>query len=238
MENSEIQKQVMNLGKLLVAELEREDEVRVNTFARWMAHYIAEKIKYAENSQGQEKLNAEKDCFDTILKIWNSRDVMPRRPFFNFEAIFDLLIRLNPDIEKPFYFRDLPNDALAALEEPSESKEWLRKAEEIDKSAKVCIEFCLAQSAKFAKSESTEKWLESSSNLGKDDDRRIIEILIKDDSILNLDDNEDENVDQEFIKQYRSEKIKNRIEHLQKFSDLNKFVLDALKIELKNHKQL
>lgn len=53
MEDSEIQKRTMNLGKALVKELNLDPGV--DTTARWMAHYIAEQIERAENSTGAEK---------------------------------------------------------------------------------------------------------------------------------------------------------------------------------------
>jgi hypothetical protein len=42
MENLEPQEKVINLGKLFVQELKLEPGV--DTFSRWMAHYLAEKI--------------------------------------------------------------------------------------------------------------------------------------------------------------------------------------------------
>ena len=44
MEQSEQQKAILELGKLFVKELDLEKSV--DTLSRWMAHYVAEKIKY------------------------------------------------------------------------------------------------------------------------------------------------------------------------------------------------
>ena len=38
-------------------------EPGVDTFSRWMSHYLAEKISVAEQSEGGEKEAAEKECF-------------------------------------------------------------------------------------------------------------------------------------------------------------------------------
>ena len=46
MENSEIQKRIINLGKALVEEIGLDPGV--DTLARWMAHYIAEQMEIAE----------------------------------------------------------------------------------------------------------------------------------------------------------------------------------------------
>ena len=43
----------------------------VDTLARWIAHYIAEQMEVAGNATGEDKLTAERRCFDAILKLWN-----------------------------------------------------------------------------------------------------------------------------------------------------------------------
>lgn len=59
MENSELQEQIINLGKLLVQELKLDPGS--DTFSKWMAHYIAEKMKTAEQAMyDQDKKEAEK----------------------------------------------------------------------------------------------------------------------------------------------------------------------------------
>jgi hypothetical protein len=226
MENSEVYNQVISLGKLLVQELEKHDQQHISTFTRWMAHYVAEKIIEAENSQGEVKINAQKDCFETILRLWNSRDVMPDRPFKSFEPILEMLQRLNPEKQEPYYFMELSQDAIDQLEGLDPSADWLKKASAIDKSAKISIQYCLAKAAKYAKSDLTEKWLEYSSSLGRQDDRNIIQIITRDDSILDLED------DKKFIKQYRSEKLKSRIRHFEQFLDESRSVMESLKNEL------
>ena len=68
MEHLEQQKKAINLGKLLVNELGLESSN--DTLSRWMAHYISEKMLLAEKlPEGEEKNKAEKDCFETILKL-------------------------------------------------------------------------------------------------------------------------------------------------------------------------
>ena len=74
-ETSEIQERIFNLGKALVEELGLEPGV--DTLARWMAHYIAEKITLAKNAHGDEKIKAEQQCFDAILKLWQHRSRLP-----------------------------------------------------------------------------------------------------------------------------------------------------------------
>lgn len=129
METLQLQQKVLNLGKLFVKELKLEPGV--DTFSRWMAHYLAEKISFAERSEGKEKEMAEKECFDVILKLWEHRHSLPsgRRPFQSFEPILDTLSQLNPDTEEPYFYNALRDQDLAELEIDSldhkSVKEWV-----------------------------------------------------------------------------------------------------------------
>src|SRR5690606_10299621 len=77
MESSQITNQeVINLGKAIIAELGME--IDCNTPARWLVHYIAENIHKVENSQGEEKTEAERKCVDAIFKLWHHRSELPR----------------------------------------------------------------------------------------------------------------------------------------------------------------
>jgi len=63
------------LGNKLVAELKMADSS--DTLNRWMAHYIAELMSKAEKATGETKTALEKECFETILKLWANRDATP-----------------------------------------------------------------------------------------------------------------------------------------------------------------
>lgn len=71
MENSKTQKEAITLGKSYVKELRLEPGV--DTFSRWMAHYIAEKVIVSENELGNDRENAIKDCEQITLMLWNHR---------------------------------------------------------------------------------------------------------------------------------------------------------------------
>ena len=103
MENSQELERVIELGKAIVKELKLEPGV--DTLARWMSHYIAEKIVEIESTTGEKKSNAEKECFETILKLWDHRRSAAKGNSFleEFEPLFETLEKLNPDNEKPFF---------------------------------------------------------------------------------------------------------------------------------------
>jgi hypothetical protein len=232
MENSEAQDKVINLGKLFVNELKLEPGV--DTFSRWMAHYLAEKISVAEQSEGREKEIAEKECFEVILKLWQHRNSLPssRRPFQSFEPILELLSKLNPDKEETYFYHAMRNQELSELETDNfdykSVEKWANISEEIDKTARIWIEYALAQAAKNAKNERTKEWIENAIGLSDSEDTEIINILLNINPSIGHD-----NFDEVgFSKKYDIERLKKRISQLQKFSQLNEFLLKSYKSEL------
>lgn len=161
MENSETKEQVINLGKTIVQELGLEPGV--DTLSRWMSHYIAELIKSAETSSADEKDKLEKECLETILKVWEKRAYYPdgRRPFEEFESVFHALQSLAPDSNKPFY-RPLSDyiEADDESEHETEVANWLKRTIEISKFTKRLQRYCLSKAFHSAKTEKTKKWLE------------------------------------------------------------------------------
>jgi hypothetical protein len=239
MENSEAQKKAISLGKLLVNELGLEPGV--DTLARWMAHYISEQISITENAGGKTKETAEKNCFETILKLWDHRSSYPKgkRPFEQFEPIMQMLQSLNPEKETPYYYGRLPEANLKALEKIETSKDWLDTAELLDKIARVCIEYALTEAASLASSKETLEWLQSSANLGASDDTRVIKILVNNGvnfDFFDLDDDLGEVAvaasKENFENQFEVEKIKGRIAQLETFNQLNQKILERLNQDL------
>jgi len=90
---------VVELGKLLVKELENGRNGEADNISQWMAHFIAEKMLEASNNKGKAKIQAERECFDTILKVWAHRQHFPRdhRPLESFEKIAQTLAVLGRD---------------------------------------------------------------------------------------------------------------------------------------------
>lgn len=79
---------VIALGKRLVEELGMEPGV--DTLGRWMAHYIAELIKKAEETDDPDiRSEAQEKCCETILRLWEHRAALPRgvRPLANLEGV-------------------------------------------------------------------------------------------------------------------------------------------------------
>ena len=233
MENLELQEKIINLGKLFVKELKLEPGV--DTFSRWMAHYLAEKISVAEQSEGNEKEAAEKECFDVILKLWQHRHSLPsgRRPFQSFEPILDTLSKLNLDKEEPYFYNALRNQDLAELEtdnlDHKSVEEWMDIANEIDKTARIWIEYALGQAANNAKNERTKQWIENAVNLSDNADTSIINVLLDNNPSFDIEDYDKD----DYSKQYDIERLKKRITQLQKYSQLNETLLKVYETDLK-----
>jgi hypothetical protein len=78
MEQSNQQAEILELGRKIVNELIPDGNDRLSLLEKWMGHYIAEliyKIEHEDNDLAKEKL--QKECFETILKLWDKRNSLP-----------------------------------------------------------------------------------------------------------------------------------------------------------------
>jgi hypothetical protein len=180
MENSEIQKRAINLGKAIVDELGLDPGV--DTLSRWMAHYIAEQIAITEHSEGEAKTRAEKRCFKTILNLWQQRFYFPKRhrPFENFEPIFRTLEKLDPENPKPFFYSFIDSQSSVqgnSIENSDEIQKWLDIAQGIDQAARIWLDYVFRLAAIQATDEKTIMWLENSVRISDSDDVSIIVYL-------------------------------------------------------------
>ena len=197
MEQSGQQKEVLELGKLLVKELGLEKSV--DTLSRWMAHYVAEKIKYAESlPDGIKKKNAEKECFSLILDLWKHRwhNKSDRQPLRNFNRLFDILQNLDPEREEPYYYRwgnAQSNEEEDKSFKPSDLKNLSPLALQIDKVARIWINYLLHEAAVKAKNENIEKIIDHAVKLPDSMDAHIIQFVFTD----SMEDINEKPVDQE-----------------------------------------
>lgn len=231
MENLELQAQIISLGKQFVSELGLDPGV--DTFSKWMAHYIAEKMTLAEQlPSGKDKKEAEKECFEIILKLWKHRWLLPsgKRPLEEFEPILKTLKRLNPEAQEPFFYGSLDSE-LSHLEKNNpglkEIIDYTNMALQIDKVARIWIDFLLHQAALKAKNEKTASLLKNTANLHDNDDVITVRIILDNDPSIDLENCNEENVQNK----YRLEKLKRRVEELEKFSKLNEYLLEYYKKE-------
>ena len=151
-----MQKDVVQLGKKLVEELELGDDIT----SQWMAVYISEQINKSRNASGEDKDIAEKRCYDAILGLWEKRYAMQKgsRPFEDLESIVRIIESLNPDKNSFHYFHSVCSSMPSGIED-TEIKIFLECIKDIDYSAKVMIGRCLMNAAHHATNK-YKKWIE------------------------------------------------------------------------------
>jgi hypothetical protein len=231
MEHLEQQKKAIDLGKLLVKELGLESSN--DTLSRWMAHYISEKIILAERlPKKQEKNDAKKDCFETILKLWKHRWLLPsgKRPLQNFAPILEVLNKLNPERPDLFYINigRYVSELEINTDKSKEKKIDVDAALQIDKVARMLIDDILHEAALVAKGESTAEYLKNAIDVSDDNDTKIIQILFEDESTAES----EKFKEHSFNQNYKIERLKKRVEDLEKFRAMNEQLIDRYKKQL------
>ena len=176
---------VIKLGEKIVDELLLSDGV--DTLSKWMAHYIGELIEKVENSEGEEKEKYEKECFETILKLWGEIHKVSnvKAPLSRFENIYELCNEMMSKDKYRYFPSKYEND----------TSEFLVLAKVVDKLSKKIVQnafFFAYQNA----SEEEREWLEFDMI---DDVQQLKKIKILFENDVNDDFNIDENEKQELI---------------------------------------
>ena len=232
LETSEMQKRIMRLGKALVKELGLEPGG--DTLSRWMAHYIAEQLAISKKAKGDAKSNAEQQCFETILKLWQHRSHLPAgmRPFESFDPIFRSLERLDPENATPyFYARKNYSERVASEENSDDVQKWLDIAQGIDQAARIWLEYVFQQAALCATDENTIEWLEHAIDMPDNQDVSLISQLIE----VVYEGKDTELVEPEA--KARQEQLKTRIKQLDAFNSFNEMLRTTLAAELESMTQ-
>jgi hypothetical protein len=166
---------VIALGNKIVAEFLEEDSC--DTLGRWMAHYVAGLIDAVESAGPRERPKARALCFEAILQFWKHRAEWPagRRPFADFENVFETLAILNPNRQGAFYFSF--EEMSRSIRKPiCEGKQWLDKAGEIDQCARILISHCIEMTANPLLA-SAQGWIELAAKLQSSESTDIDAIL-------------------------------------------------------------
>ncbi|HCN36675.1 MAG TPA: hypothetical protein DIS94_03055 [Bacteroidetes bacterium] len=233
MANLKAKKKIINLGKLFVKELNLEPGN--DTLSRWMVHYIAEKMYQIENSKAKAKAEIEKDCFETILKLWKHRYYIlnGKKPLQNFEQILELLNKLNPNNKETYFYKSLKSNSLDKLEKENSQFKYIELltnlANDIDKVARIWIDLVLAEIARVSLNSETKNWIKNAIDLQDNKDINIVIQLAGNN--VNIGSKKNKNLE---LEKQRKETIKKRIKELRKFSKINKFFLAYYKRELEN----
>jgi hypothetical protein len=233
MEQSEQQKAILELGSLLVKELDLEKSV--DTLSRWMAHYVAEKIQHVKSlPAGIRKKNAEKECFSLILDLWKHRwHFKPdRQPLRYFNHLFRILENLDPEKGEPYYIRlfEEPEEKEVHSFKQSDFKNLSTMAFQIDRVARIWIDYLLREAAAEVGNKKAKKLIKNAVKLPDATDARIIQI------VFSQPDNNDDSkqIDkQEWNRNNKISILERRIGELRKFKEVNEYLITQYEGELK-----
>jgi hypothetical protein len=224
-----MQKKAISLGKQLVAELRREPDT--DTLCRWMAHYVAEQIVIAENTTGAKKVAAETKCFQTILALWKHRATLPngRRPFEDFEPIFQALASLDPDKSHSYYHHIVrPASKQRKTEEPDAIQKLINFIFGIDSAARILIDAALSEITKTSTSGRTKAMLKDALPVSRSSDVGAIRILIERGKLGRPDLDDEQKIYRQIIQE--------RLDKLEAFSATCTTIRELLKRRLKDSK--
>lgn len=193
---------ILSLGRKLVAALKADDD---DLLSHWMAHHIAELIAECDTADRATGRTAKERCATAILELWSHRASLTgtSKPFQDLAPIIETLRTLDPEGERLFYRRMMPN-ALGAVTE--ETTRWLNFAKNCDAIARMLIGIGIDKASEHAGDDASE-WADSASKagLGVDFDIQLSDFL---DSRLN---------EAARVKEHRVQELKGRIEKLETF---------------------
>ncbi len=221
MVNLETQKSIIKLGEQLVKELKLDPHG--DTISRWMAHYIAEQITIAKQSTGLKKRNAEKNCFEAILKLWESRSYFPngKRPFEKFEVIGEALEKISPNNSAPYYYTEYNN---SKPKRNKKLKSLLDIAKVIDEVARVWLEQVFEEAIKNSSNKGIKIYLKNALHFKPNNDTMTI--------VKFLDEGENIDDQNEKLKRKKIENIRSRIDQLEEFFEYSEALKTNFEIEL------
>lgn len=212
-------KATIELGKRLVKQLDVQDDL----LASWMAHDIAERIKFAESSSD---VTARDDCAKAILQLWEHRNNLQGHlnPLHEFEIVLKTLTSLNVD-QTPYHYQPEILEKAATARTEESIKKWLDLAIGLDYSARLLIQFAL-RSAVENLSDKFEPWAELAIEAGASEVREVelIRFILADD----LAEDHDENARNE---------LKEKIQRLEAIAELSAALANELQANLDSGKK-
>ena len=223
----------MELGKQLVKELGLEKGV--DTLSRWMAHYVAEKIKYAESlPDGIKKKKAEKECFSLILDLWKHRGYhkSDRQPLRDFNHLFEILEALDPEKDQPYFFswkNSQSDEKEKEIFAAADLKKASSLARQVDKVARIWIAYLFQEACRGGKSEAIRKLIQNAVELPESIDARIIHVVLSNSMEVSRGDSADQN---ELVRKDKIKTLERRISELKKFKELNGYLIGQYERDL------
>ena len=186
-----------------------------------MAHYLAEKMTDIDSAGVEAKAQAQRECFETILLLWDYRACFPdgMRPFNSLEPIFNALEHINPNKAAPSFFINENRDNSP----PKEIEQTIELITSLDAAVRIMISFLVRESILHATDKSTLDWLGAIGGIAKSDEARILLKFIP-------------GLDESDPVQGQNEKRKNElsehVDRLEAFENLSREIKAVLEAEL------
>ena len=166
----------MELGKLLASELDQTD-----TLARWMAHYLAERMTSLEEKSGSERVIADAEVADLVLRLWSLRRQLPsgRLPLAEVDEVEAAIARLSPGRRPWAYFGAFSADTEPSAEE-TETSTTLKAAMLVDRLSGDLVHGLIGRAAALAE-ETDAAWIGYAEKLGDGALRTVRRLRFADD---------------------------------------------------------
>jgi len=221
MEFSATQKKTIALGNLLAEQLSQEPSA--DMASRWMSHYIAEQIVQAEAARGPKRVAANERCFRTILQLWEHQNSFPsnHRPFQGFDKILAALACLDPTAPRGLYHQFASAKRKGKLK-PDSVGDLVELVCSLDSAARVLIEMLLVDATEKTTDERTRAFLANASPGKRSKHVQVVSQLVDRTNELDL----------KRGGPTAEERIRDRIEKLQRFETICRKIQHALTKEL------
>lgn len=223
MAKSNQQAEILKLGKTIIKELSKEDDNRLTLLERWMGHYIAELIDKVEHAKNEkEKRLLQKECFETIMKLWDKRNTPSTEsmPLGRIKPAIDVLnefIRQKNIWEQMHFANPASWESLAVKIHDSQ---W--------DAIRICIQAAIAEDAM----EREKVWINECCEALSPEEKEIIEKLdhfLKEPSSTITFMLDDEKVNPEEV---GKSKIERAFERLEGITDIQKEAIQKLRMTL------
>ncbi|MBO5055397.1 MAG: hypothetical protein J6C64_03450 [Lachnospiraceae bacterium] len=206
------------LGQLIIKQLGFEDE-NADLTSKWMANYVAQKMKEAESVIGKQKDEAEKECYRAIIELWKYRKAWLEdgNPYKDLKPVMDTIKKLEPENQRYFYWNN--------NKEPDNIKPEVQQILDIikcvDKSARVCLEYLIKCALEATVDEEMQKWIKAADNFSNEnaEDVFLLRRFIMHDQL-----NDDASL--------KKGKLKERIQILEEFQDKSRELMRLYQKEL------
>jgi len=163
---------VLSLGEQITASLDQHDML-----ARWMAHYLAERLQALEGLNGEKRAEAEREVADLITGLWRQRHTVPMHddPLSLTDSVVRAVAQLDPEGSRNRFFGRFDENAGPSQAE-AEANASLKLALELDVATGQLVRSLIHFAARIAV-DHDEKWIRSAEAMRDTTFRNIRRVL-------------------------------------------------------------